>query len=127
MATMAGRLVARTSTSKRQQLSFAVLLLVLFQSSCWCCYAATVGYSYSEQEGDRVAFLPGQPRSPPVSQFAGYVTVNENNGRALFYWFFEAQTLPAHKPFLLWLNGGSCFSYFFFIFHETGIQSMHNE
>jgi serine carboxypeptidase-like clade 2 len=110
MATMAGRLVARTSTSKRQQLSFAGLLLVLFQSSCWCCYAATVGYSYSEQEGDRVAFLPGQPRSPPVSQFAGYVTVNENNGRALFYWFFEAQTLPAHKPLLLWLNGGSCFS-----------------
>ncbi|XP_066306264.1 serine carboxypeptidase-like 26 [Miscanthus floridulus] len=106
MATMAGRLVARTSTSKRQQLSFAVLLLVLFQSSCWCCYAATVGYSYSEQEGNRVALLPGQPRNPPVSQFAGYVTVNEHNGRALFYWFFEAQTSPAHKPLLLWLNGG---------------------
>ncbi|CAO2173786.1 unnamed protein product [Urochloa humidicola] len=59
-----------------------------------------------EQEGDRVAFLPGQPRSPPVSQFSGYVTVNEHNGRALFYWFFEAQTLPAQKPLLLWLNGG---------------------
>ncbi|TVU21043.1 hypothetical protein EJB05_30654, partial [Eragrostis curvula] len=59
-----------------------------------------------EQDGDRVAFLPGQPRRPPVSQFAGYVTVNESNGRALFYWFFEAQTSPAQKPLLLWLNGG---------------------
>ncbi|KAL6621204.1 hypothetical protein ACP70R_033636 [Stipagrostis hirtigluma subsp. patula] len=59
-----------------------------------------------EQEGDRVRFLPGQPRSPPVSQYAGYVTVNEQNGRALFYWFFEAQTTPAKKPLLLWLNGG---------------------
>ncbi|TKW14267.1 hypothetical protein SEVIR_5G157200v4 [Setaria viridis] len=59
-----------------------------------------------EQEGDRLGFLPGQPRSPLVSQFSGYVTVNEHNGRALFYWFFEAQTLPAQKPLLLWLNGG---------------------
>ncbi|KAL6626237.1 hypothetical protein ACP70R_029963 [Stipagrostis hirtigluma subsp. patula] len=59
-----------------------------------------------EQEGDRVRFLPGQPRSPPVSQYAGYVTVNEHNGRALFYWFFKAQTTPAKKPLLLWLNGG---------------------
>ena len=44
----------------------------------------------NEQEGDRVGFLPGQPSRPAVSQFSGYVTVNENNGRALFYWFFEA-------------------------------------
>ncbi|XP_066316317.1 serine carboxypeptidase-like 26 [Miscanthus floridulus] len=68
--------------------------------------AALAVATRDEQEGDRVAFLPGQPRSPPVSQFAGYVTVNEHNGRALFYWFFEAQTSPAHKPLLLWLNGG---------------------
>ncbi|KAK3164306.1 hypothetical protein QOZ80_1AG0015610 [Eleusine coracana subsp. coracana] len=59
-----------------------------------------------EQESDRVAFLPGQPRSPAVSQFSGYVTVNERNGRALFYWFFEAHASPAQKPLLLWLNGG---------------------
>ncbi|GJN31970.1 hypothetical protein PR202_gb20434 [Eleusine coracana subsp. coracana] len=59
-----------------------------------------------EQESDRVAFLPGQPRSPAVSQFSGYVTVNERNGRALFYWFFEAHASPEQKPLLLWLNGG---------------------
>uniref|UniRef100_A0A0D3ENB9 Carboxypeptidase n=1 Tax=Oryza barthii TaxID=65489 RepID=A0A0D3ENB9_9ORYZ len=59
-----------------------------------------------EQEADRVAFLPGQPRSPQVSQFSGYITVNSQNGRALFYWFFEAQALPSKKPLLLWLNGG---------------------
>jgi len=62
----------------------------------------------NEKEGDRVGFLPGQPSRPAVSQFSGYVTVNENNGRALFYWFFEAQTLPVEKPLLLWLNGGYC-------------------
>ena len=45
-----------------------------------------------------------------MSQFSGYVTVNERNGRALFYWFFEAQTTPEEKPLLLWLNGGRFFS-----------------
>ncbi|KAL7002424.1 Serine carboxypeptidase-like 34, variant 2 [Sarracenia purpurea var. burkii] len=59
----------------------------------------------SRQEADRVVKLPGQP---PVSfqQFAGYVTVNETHGRALFYWFFEATREPEAKPLLLWLNGG---------------------
>ncbi|CAO2202951.1 unnamed protein product [Urochloa humidicola] len=68
--------------------------------------AALAAAARGEQERDRVRFLPGQPASPPVSQFAGYVTVNESNGRALFYWFFEAQASPEKKPLLLWLNGG---------------------
>ncbi|XP_074558556.1 serine carboxypeptidase-like 34 [Curcuma longa] len=58
-----------------------------------------------QQQADQVARLPGQP---PVGfrQFAGYVTVNESHGRALFYWFFEAADNAAHKPLVLWLNGG---------------------
>ncbi|XP_009792407.1 serine carboxypeptidase 24-like [Nicotiana sylvestris] len=58
-----------------------------------------------EQEFDRIISLPGQP---PVtfSQFSGYVTVNENHGRALFYWLTEATTQPEKKPLVLWLNGG---------------------
>ncbi|URE40161.1 Serine carboxypeptidase [Musa troglodytarum] len=57
-----------------------------------------------QQEADRVVGLPGQP---PVSfrQYAGYVTVNESHGRALFYWFFEATHDVEKKPLLLWLNG----------------------
>lgn len=64
------------------------------------------GSSYlAQQEADLVGQLPGQP---PVKfkQYAGYVTVNESHGRALFYWFFEATTKPQEKPLLLWLNGG---------------------
>uniref|UniRef100_A0A5B7BNM3 Carboxypeptidase n=1 Tax=Davidia involucrata TaxID=16924 RepID=A0A5B7BNM3_DAVIN len=59
----------------------------------------------AQQEADRVAGLPGQP---PVTfqQYAGYVTVNESHGRALFYWFFEATQKPEKKPLLLWFNGG---------------------
>ncbi|XP_023752643.1 serine carboxypeptidase-like 31 [Lactuca sativa] len=54
---------------------------------------------------DLVTDLPGQP-NVEFQHYAGYVTVNENNGRALFYWFYEAWTLPDEKPLVLWLNGG---------------------
>ncbi|KAL8171285.1 hypothetical protein V2J09_023089 [Rumex salicifolius] len=59
----------------------------------------------ARQKADLVDGLPGQP---PVSfkHYAGYVTVNESHGRALFYWFFEAAEEPHLKPLLLWLNGG---------------------
>ncbi|KAG1362684.1 serine carboxypeptidase-like 34 [Cocos nucifera] len=57
------------------------------------------------QELDRVFHLPGQP---PVQfrHYAGYITIDESLGKALFYWFFEATHKPAEKPLLLWLNGG---------------------
>ncbi|XP_073120573.1 serine carboxypeptidase-like 26 [Henckelia pumila] len=59
-----------------------------------------------EYEYDRINELPGQPKTPKLSQFSGYITVNEEHGRALFYWFFEAQSEPNLKPLVLWLNGG---------------------
>ncbi|XP_026397797.1 serine carboxypeptidase-like 34 [Papaver somniferum] len=54
-----------------------------------------------QQLADRIVRLPGQP---PVKfrQYAGYVTVDESHGKALFYWFFEV----FEKPLVLWLNGG---------------------
>lgn len=60
------------------------------------------------QEGlkakDWINKLPGQP---PVKfqQYGGYVTVNQSAGRALFYYFTEAENSEA-LPLLLWLNGG---------------------
>ncbi|CAL5007793.1 unnamed protein product [Urochloa decumbens] len=59
----------------------------------------------AQQAADRVAGLPGQP-AVGFEQYAGYVTVNESHGRALFYWFFEATAKPDKKPLVLWLNGG---------------------
>ncbi|XP_031398203.1 serine carboxypeptidase-like 31 isoform X2 [Punica granatum] len=54
---------------------------------------------------DLVTELPGQP-DVDFRHFAGYVTVNGKNGRALFYWFYEATLKPEEKPLVLWLNGG---------------------
>ncbi|XP_058097887.1 serine carboxypeptidase-like 34 isoform X2 [Magnolia sinica] len=59
----------------------------------------------AQQEADRVVELPGQPQVK-FRQYAGYVTVDESHGKALFYWFFEATHKPQEKPLLLWLNGG---------------------
>ncbi|CAH9104279.1 unnamed protein product [Cuscuta europaea] len=60
----------------------------------------------SAQDLDKIEYLPGQPNSPLITQYSGYITVNESHGRALFYWFFEAQSQPSIKPLVLWLNGG---------------------
>ncbi|CAA0824456.1 Serine carboxypeptidase-like 40 [Striga hermonthica] len=49
------------------------------------------------------------PRQPPVefNQYSGYVPVNISAGRALFYYFVEADPEKSSKfPLLLWLNGG---------------------
>ncbi|GLT75113.1 hypothetical protein SLA2020_468620 [Shorea laevis] len=59
----------------------------------------------SLENEDIVTNLPSQP-DVDFRHYAGYVIVNEKNGRALFYWFFEAMTLPDKKPLVLWLNGG---------------------
>ncbi|XP_021807909.1 serine carboxypeptidase-like 45 [Prunus avium] len=56
-------------------------------------------------EADKITSLPGQPQVS-FQQYAGYVTVDENQQRALFYYFVEAETDAASKPLVLWLNGG---------------------
>ncbi|RWW81301.1 hypothetical protein BHE74_00010322 [Ensete ventricosum] len=82
---------------------FFLLLLLLFVLSSYS-YAELDHEALKQQQADRVVLLPGQP---PVDfrQYAGYVTVNESHGRALFYWFFEATHHVEKKPLLLWLNG----------------------
>eukprot|EP00253_Pinus_taeda_P001168 PITA_01168 len=62
-------------------------------------------YGLTAQEADRVYNLPGQPEAN-FAHYAGYITVDERHGRALFYWFFEAEDQPSEKPLVLWLNGG---------------------
>ncbi|KAK2990186.1 hypothetical protein RJ640_014638 [Escallonia rubra] len=89
-----------------QRISFSsVFGAFIWLASFIVCIKASERYPRS-QEFDRIVNLPGQPSSPSVSHFSGYITVNQDHGRALFYWFFEAQSQPSNKPLLLWLNGG---------------------
>ncbi|KAM5568333.1 serine carboxypeptidase-like 45 [Rosa sericea] len=69
---------------------------------------------------DRITQLPGQPQVG-FQHYSGYVTVDEKNQRALFYYFAEAEIEPASKPLVLWLNGGpGCSSLGVGAFSENG-------
>ncbi|KAJ0576002.1 putative carboxypeptidase D [Helianthus annuus] len=75
----------------------------------------------TEQQLDQVSSLPGQSFNVDFSHYAGYVTVNEESGRALFYWLTQATEDPASKPLVLWLNGGpGCSSIAFGMAEEVG-------
>ncbi|XP_042486455.1 serine carboxypeptidase-like 45 [Macadamia integrifolia] len=74
----------------------------------------------SSSEADRISELPGQPKVS-FQQFSGYITVDEQQERALFYYFVEAETNPASKPLVVWLNGGpGCSSVGLGAFSEHG-------
>mgnify|MGYP001587564185 FL=1 len=51
---------------------------------------------------------------------SGYVTVDEQHGRRLFYVFVESQRNPLTDPLVLWLNGGPGCSSLFGFFTELG-------
>lgn len=96
----------RTKDLMANRGSIKCLIFILLSLYLFFCVRALATESPESQESDRVTNLPGQPRSPSISHFSGYVNVNGANGRALFYWFFEAQYQSSKKPLLLWLNGG---------------------
>ncbi|KAJ0818770.1 putative carboxypeptidase D [Helianthus annuus] len=71
-------------------------------------------------EADRIDKLPGQPVAD-FEQYAGYVTVDAEAGRALFYYFAESPQNSSTKPLVLWLNGGpGCSSFGYGAMEELG-------
>ncbi|XP_058067750.1 serine carboxypeptidase II-2-like isoform X2 [Magnolia sinica] len=73
-------------------------------------------------EKDRVSELPGgNSLNVSFAHYSGYITVNKESGRTLFYWFFEAVEDPSSKPLVLWLNGGpGCSSIAYGLAEEIG-------
>ncbi|XP_021624381.2 serine carboxypeptidase-like 45 [Manihot esculenta] len=95
----------------REQMALPLVLLLLFFSVRVECNLSLF---------DRIVQLPGQPQVG-FQQYSGYVTVDKKNQRALFYYFAEAETDPASKPLVLWLNGGpGCSSLGVGAFSENG-------
>ncbi|KAJ0083401.1 hypothetical protein Patl1_30160 [Pistacia atlantica] len=65
--------------------------------------------------------LPGQPDGVDFDQYGGYVTVDPQAGRALFYYFVESPQNFSTNPFVLWLNGGpGCSSFGYGAMRELG-------
>ncbi|XP_074281508.1 serine carboxypeptidase-like 33 [Silene latifolia] len=94
-------IVHKMNKTRNEFISFLVLLAFCIASS-----TKVIQKLSALEEVDRVLSLPGQPTNPTISQFSGYINVNQINGRALFFWFFQALSQPSTKPLLLWLNGG---------------------
>ena len=80
---------------------YAFLLFSIFIGIC-------LASPIDEQKKDRITQLPGQPENVAFGQYSGYVTVNEESGRSLFYWLIESPVTrkPHSRPLVLWLNGG---------------------
>ncbi|TKY62726.1 Serine carboxypeptidase 45 [Spatholobus suberectus] len=80
-------------------LSFAMIATIVIV------LAQTLAGVSSLPEADKISNLPGQPQVK-FQQYSGYITVDDQHQRALFYYFVEAEEDPASKPLVLWLNGG---------------------
>ncbi|KAJ4831607.1 hypothetical protein Tsubulata_014820, partial [Turnera subulata] len=58
-----------------------------------------IGKQDGLMEADKIDSLPGQPDGGvDFDQYAGYVTVDPKNGRALFYYFVESPQDSSFKP-----------------------------
>ncbi|TYH19846.1 hypothetical protein ES288_A05G384300v1 [Gossypium darwinii] len=77
--------------------SIGFFFLLLIFSTC-----------FGDQTSDKITELPGQPKNVGFNQYSGYVTLNQQAGRALFYWLIESPVSrkPESRPLVLWLNGG---------------------
>lgn len=79
-------------------LRFFSLIFFLFCSNSWA---------------ELIHFLPGQHKNVSFNQYSGYIVTDARHGRALFYYFVEADSNTDElKPLTLWLNGGSKKNYF---------------
>ncbi|KAI3433559.1 hypothetical protein D9Q98_003370 [Chlorella vulgaris] len=56
--------------------------------------------------GDEIRSVPGFRGTLPTRHYAGYITVDEERGRHLYYYFVQSQHKPSKDPVVLWLNGG---------------------
>ncbi|KAI5406889.1 hypothetical protein KIW84_053237, partial [Lathyrus oleraceus] len=82
-------------------------------------------YVVPSQEGqrlaDKIVTLPGQPYGVNFDHYSGYVTVDHDTEKELFYYFVESPTNSSTKPLILWLNGGpGCSSLGYGAFEELG-------
>lgn len=71
-----------------------------------------------------ITSLPGQPPNIFFKQYSGYIVTNSQHGRALFYYFVEADSENAASlPLTIWLNGGM---YYVFRIGRLSCISYHN-
>jgi len=90
----------------------ALVLLQLLASFACSCRSAPPDALVTRLPGFEGAQLPSK-------HYAGYVTVDEELGRRMFYYLVESERDPASDPLVLWLNGGpGCSSFDGFVYEH---------
>ncbi len=69
---------------------------------------------------EEMRYLQFRYNGPELTQYTGFITVNEKNNRNLFYWFIESQNNPDSDPLVVWYQGGPGCSGLFGLFVENG-------
>lgn len=70
-------------------------------------------------ESGLITLLPGFKGSFPSKHYSGYVTIDPDHGKRLFYYFVTSEGDPSKDPVVLWLNGGpGCSSFDGFVYEH---------
>jgi len=69
--------------------------------------------------GAQIVNLP-KYTGPNLTQYSGYITIDESTNKNLFYWLIESQGSPETDPLVVWLQGGPGCSSLFGNFLEHG-------
>ena len=77
----------------------------------WLSRGAQAQYHSGRAEEDRVSNLPGLDESVQLDQFAGFISLADDDDagarRDIFYWFVESESATRDSdPVVLWTNGG---------------------
>ncbi|XP_059278295.1 serine carboxypeptidase-like 45 isoform X2 [Lycium ferocissimum] len=88
----------------------------------FCIFTIFSSLFYYKSSAELISSLPGQPPNIVFKQYSGYIVTNSQHGRALFYYFVEAESENAASlPLTVWLNGGpGCSSVGYGAFMEHG-------
>ncbi|GMI70872.1 serine carboxypeptidase-like 20 [Hibiscus trionum] len=82
-------------------------------------FCSLVVLTQSAPEGALVTQLPGFSGTFPSKHYSGYVNIDQNHGKNMFYYFVESERNPSEDPVVLWLNGGpGCSSFDGFVYEH---------
>lgn len=105
--TPADNLIYKFNTKGKQNLSISSFSQFLM--AFWF-FSLLFFLIYSKSSAELITALPGQPANVAFKQYSGYIATDSQHGRALFYYFVEAESAdPLSLPLTLWLNGGNIF------------------
>lgn len=95
------------------QYGMRVLVLALVVVGACAVRPSSVGSLFASQENqtdqrklDAILHMPGYNGGELKGHYGGYITVDEQRGRNLYYYLVESANSPQKDPLILWLNGG---------------------